>query len=91
MQRNTSPSHRVDRAVESGILECCPTPFYWPCEVAGYLWELEQAVLHFNPEHPKHDKQGLILGNTAILSHKKRVVTIVEFLGPSRTFLNGCL
>ena len=31
-------------------VECCPTPFQWLCEVAGYCRELELV----NPEHPKH-------------------------------------
>ena len=34
-------------------MECCPT-LQWLCEVAGYWWELEHAVVHFNPKHPKH-------------------------------------
>ena len=35
-------------------MECCPTPFQWLCEVAGYWRELEHAVVHVDPEHPKH-------------------------------------
>jgi hypothetical protein len=34
-------------------VECCPTPLQWLYEVAGYWWELEHAVLHVSPEHPK--------------------------------------
>jgi hypothetical protein len=34
-------------------VECCPTPLEWLREVAGYRWELEYAVVHANPEHPK--------------------------------------
>ena len=34
--------------------ECCPTPLQWLCEVTGYWRELEEDVLHVNPEHPKH-------------------------------------
>ena len=49
MPCKSSPSHRVDQAVE-----CCPTPLQWLCEIAGYLRELEHAVVHFDPEHPKH-------------------------------------
>jgi hypothetical protein len=35
-------------------VECCPTPLQWLLEGAGYLWELEHAVEHVDPEHPKH-------------------------------------
>ena len=34
-------------------MECWPTPLQWLCEVAGYWWELEHAVVHVDPEHPK--------------------------------------
>ena len=34
-------------------MECCPT-LQWLCEVAGYWREQEHAVVHINPEHPKH-------------------------------------
>ena len=36
------------------MVECCPTLLQWLCEVAGYWRELEHAVLHVDPEHPKH-------------------------------------
>jgi diphthamide synthase (EF-2-diphthine--ammonia ligase) len=35
-------------------VECCPTPLQWLCEVARYWRELEHAVVHVDPEHPKH-------------------------------------
>ena len=35
-------------------MECCPTPLQCLCEVTGYWWELEHAVVHINPGHPKH-------------------------------------
>ena len=35
-------------------MECCPTPLQRLCKVAGYWQELEHAVIHVNPEHPKH-------------------------------------
>ena len=35
-------------------MKCCPTPLQWLCEVAGYCRELEHAVVHVDPEHPKH-------------------------------------
>ena len=35
-------------------MECCPTPLQWLCEVAGYWRELEYALVHVDPEHPKH-------------------------------------
>ena len=35
-------------------MECCPTPLQWLCEVAGYCREMEHAVIHIDPEHPKH-------------------------------------
>jgi hypothetical protein len=38
-------------------VECCPT-FQWLCKVAGYWRELENAVAHINPEHPKHVQWG---------------------------------
>ena len=34
-------------------MECCPT-LQWLCKVAGYGRDLEHAVVHINPEHPKH-------------------------------------
>ena len=54
MQRDTSPSHRVDQAVDCGLWNVVPTPLQWLCEVAGYWWELEHAAIHIDPEHPKH-------------------------------------
>ena len=59
MQRDTSPSHRVDKA-----MECCPTPLQWLCEVAGYWQELEHTVIHVDPEHPKHAQQVTCLVST---------------------------
>ena len=35
-------------------MECCPTLRQWLWEVTGYCQELEHAVVHVNPEHPKH-------------------------------------
>ncbi len=35
-------------------VECWSTPLQWLCEVAGYWQELEHAVVHADPEHPKH-------------------------------------
>ena len=35
-------------------MECCPTPLHWLCEVARYWRELEQHVVHVDPEHPTH-------------------------------------
>jgi hypothetical protein len=32
----------------------CSTPLQWLCQVAGYWRELEHAVVHIVPEHPKH-------------------------------------
>ena len=34
-------------------MECCPTPLQRLCEVPGYWRELEHAVIHVDPEHPK--------------------------------------
>jgi hypothetical protein len=28
--------------------------FSWLCKFAGYWRELEHAIIHVNPEHPKH-------------------------------------
>ena len=53
MQRITSPLHRVDQAVHCGLVEGCPTPLQWLCEVAGNWRELEHAVIHVDPEFPK--------------------------------------
>ena len=36
------------------IVECCQNPLQCLCEVAGYWQELEHAVVHVDPEHPKH-------------------------------------
>ena len=33
-----------------------PSHLQWLCKVAGYWWELEHAVVHIDPEHPKHDQ-----------------------------------
>jgi hypothetical protein len=41
------------KAVDCGLVECCPTPLQWLCKVAGYWQELEHAVLLVNPEHSK--------------------------------------
>jgi hypothetical protein len=35
-------------------VECCPIPLPWLYEVVGYWQELEHAVVHVSPEHPKH-------------------------------------
>ena len=35
-------------------MEYCPTLIQWLCEVSEYCWELEHAVVHVDPEHPKH-------------------------------------
>jgi hypothetical protein len=43
MQRDTSPSYRVDQAVDCGLWNVVP---YWR--------ELEHAAVHVDPEHPKH-------------------------------------
>ena len=33
---------------------CCPCRLQWLCKVAGYWRKLEHAVVHIDPEHPKH-------------------------------------
>jgi hypothetical protein len=38
------------------------TPLQWLCEVAGYWRELEQAVIHINPEHPKYTQWVTVNG-----------------------------
>ena len=35
-------------------VECCPTPLQWLCVVVEYWRELEHAVIHIDPELPKH-------------------------------------
>ncbi len=35
-------------------MECWSTPPQWMCEVAGYLQELEHAIVYTDPDHPKH-------------------------------------
>ena len=35
-------------------MECCPTPLQWLCEVAGFWWELEHAIVHVDPENLKY-------------------------------------
>ena len=49
MQRDTSPLHRVDQAVDFGLLNVLR--LFNGC--AGYLRELEHAVVHVDPQHPK--------------------------------------
>ena len=61
VDRDTSPSHIVDQAVE-----CCPTPLHWLSEVAGYCRELEHIVVHFDPGHPKHAQWVTCLGLQAV-------------------------
>jgi hypothetical protein len=51
MQRDASPSHRVDQAVDCGVWNVVPL-LKWLCEVAVYWRELEHAVVHIDPEHP---------------------------------------
>ena len=53
MQRDTSPSCRVDQAVDCGLWNVVPL-LQWLCEVDGYWRELEHAVVHVDPEKSKH-------------------------------------
>jgi hypothetical protein len=43
------------------LVECCPTPPQWLCEVPLYWRELEHTVVHVDPEHPKHAQQVTFL------------------------------
>ena len=51
IQSNTSPSHRVDQAVNCGLWNVVPL---LNGQVAGYWQALEHIVVHIDPEHPKH-------------------------------------
>ena len=46
MQRDTSPSHWVDQAVDCGLWTAVHTPLKWLCKVDGYWRELECADIH---------------------------------------------
>jgi hypothetical protein len=54
LQWNTYSSHRDDQAVDCGLWNVVSLLF--KCEVAGYWWELEYAVVHIDLEHPKLDQ-----------------------------------
>ena len=47
MQRNTSPSHKLDQAGACGML-------FHSFSMAAYWRELEHAVVRVDPEHHKH-------------------------------------
>jgi hypothetical protein len=49
MQRDTSPLHRVDCDLWNIV-----SLLFSDCKVAVHWWELEHAVIHVDPEHPKH-------------------------------------
>ena len=50
MQPDTSHSHRVDQAVDCGMLSHASS---MAVRSSGYLWELEHAIVNIDPEHPK--------------------------------------
>ena len=54
MQHDTSPFHRVDQAVDGGLLNVVPTPLQWLYEVDGYWRELEHSAVNVDPGHPEH-------------------------------------
>jgi hypothetical protein len=35
-------------------MERCHTPLQWLYKIGGYWRELEHAVIHVDPDHPKH-------------------------------------
>jgi hypothetical protein len=43
---------KVDQAVDCDLWNV--VPLFNDCEVAGNWRELEHAILHIDPEHPKH-------------------------------------
>ena len=53
MQHDTSHSNRVDQAVNYGLWNVATLLFNGCYDVAGFWWELEHAVVHIDPEHPK--------------------------------------
>ena len=54
-QLGTSSWCGVDQAVDCGLWNVGPTPLQWPCQLAVLLAGTgKQAVVHVNPEHPKH-------------------------------------
>ena len=54
MQSDTSPSHRVDQAVDCGLWNVVPLLFNGCAKLEYTFRELEHAVVHAAPEHPKH-------------------------------------
>ena len=48
MQRATSPSHRVDQAVDCGMWNFVPLLFKWLCKVAGY-WRQRYTLIQSIP------------------------------------------
>ena len=63
MQRDTSPLHRVDCDLWNVV------SLFSDCKVAVYWWELEHAVIHVNPEHPKHAQWMTCLSMQAMEEH----------------------
>ena len=55
MQRDTSSSHRVDKAIDCDLWNVVPLLFN------GYWRELHNAVIHVDVEHPKHAQWVLCL------------------------------
>jgi hypothetical protein len=69
MQHDTSPSHRVDQAVDWGLWNVVPLHSNGCAKVAGYWQELDHSVLNINPEHPKHAQCLLNMQTMEELGH----------------------
>jgi hypothetical protein len=54
MQRDTSPSHRVDHAVDCGLWNVVPLLFNSCAKLLDIGGNWNTLFLHGDPEHPKH-------------------------------------
>ena len=54
MQRDTSPSHSIDQAVDCGPWNVVLLLFNGCVKLLDIVRELDHAAVHVDPEHPKH-------------------------------------
>jgi hypothetical protein len=65
MQRDTSPLHIIDQAVDCGPWNVVLLLFNGCVKLLDIVWELEHAAVHVDPEHPKHCSMGNMSGEYA--------------------------
>jgi hypothetical protein len=49
------------------IVACGMLSHSWLCAVAGYWQEVEHAVVHIDPEHPKHAQRVTCLVSMQVM------------------------